>query len=32
MTYVVDDLCGCYLTLCIFGHTDRWIDYEKQEG
>ena len=32
MTYVVDDLCGCDLTLCTLGRVGRLIDYKKQEG
>ena len=32
MIYVVNDLYGLHLTLCILGRDSRWIDYEKQEG
>ena len=30
MTYVVNDLCGRYLTLCTLGRVGKLIDYEKQ--
>ena len=32
MIYVVDNLCGRHLTLCILGRDGGLIDYKKQEG